>query len=161
MYASSNKVGIITLSFDYRRKLKFSAIKRKKHVHISASAKLNLETSALEVSATNPILCIHSMNMFDLFDFKFCSSSPNTNKLCIYMGGGLHLKTNAILKGTNMHQTHNAQLIPVLTEHVDHSGCLLCLCWWACDFRCSVSKIKSFNSCLNNSQPTLQTPLCL
>lgn len=30
------------------------------------------------------------------------------------------------MKGRNMHRTHNAQLIPVLTEHGDSSGCLLC-----------------------------------
>lgn len=91
MSASSNKVGVITLSFHYRRKLMFSAIKRKKYVHISASAKLSLETSAFQISATNPILCIPGINMFDLFDLKFCSLSPNSDKLCEYMGGHLLL----------------------------------------------------------------------
>lgn len=91
MSASSNNVGIITWSFHYRRKLMFSAIKQKKYVRISSSAKVNLETSAFQISATNAILCIPGINMFDLFDFKFCSLSPNPDKLCEYMVGHMLL----------------------------------------------------------------------
>lgn len=55
--------------------------------------------------------------------------------------------------------THNAWLILVLTENVDRSRCLLCLCWWACG--CALSKIKSFNASLNDCQQNWKTSLCL
>lgn len=83
----------------------------------------------------------------------------NNNRKCALCIRAVENK--CIMKERNMHHTHNAQLTPVLTEHVDSSGGLLCSCWSACDFGCAVSEIKSFHARLNYSQQTLQPSLSL